>query len=439
MASAEILTVTDNLAAQMESKLSPDFSQLRPVVIDAFLHNFISHGILATSEGRFHGVFVRDAATAVCLALEKDQNGSSELLLEGARRTLITGAEHQGTKYRRATRERVGAIFHEYHGPESDQEYLAVIHRARDSWVQKVDDHFEGINYRALDSPAWWICLFADYIKRSQDFTLMEQLWPNFEAAVARLNRYGRRLVKGGFEYGKPPRNLGWKDSEDAFIDEEGNYPAYPVAPLDVNCVFVRAHLGLADLYDLKDDRLSHKKARAHRARAHEHQEMIDKLYWLEEYSVYAPAVDAYDKPVRIRTSDSVYALWAGITDGKSRQIAQSTLESDLFVEGRGLRTRSTFSNQFSTRSYQNGPVWYHLAPMAGAACEKLGLLEEANKFDSCVPTIVREGFPELDNVDRDGKVSPYIERHPETGQEMAVGCKNFTMTIGAVLNRLTS
>ncbi len=436
MASAELSLLTKDVTVQAESKFSPDFLQARQAAIEAFSRNVTPAGVVASSAGRFQGIFVRDAATAQCQAMEKPQNGALKMLIEGSRRTLITTAEHQGTRYRTDTRERKGAIPHERHGFDGDQEHLAAIAKAPDgSWVQEVDGHYEGQNYRGLDSTLWWMCLYADHVQKTGDFVLMEQLWPNFEAAVSWQDRYGKKLIKGGFEGGKTPRNLGWKDSERAFVDENGNFPAYPVAPLDVNCVAYLADKKAADLYELRGN---HRKAQSLRSRADQRREMIDKLFWLDEYCVYAPAVDAFDQPIRTRTSDSTYALWAGVTNGKSSQIARSMLESDLFVEGRGLRTRSTNSKQFSDTDYQNGSLWYHLAPMAGAACEKLGLTREANAYDSCIPTIVDEEFPELDCADRSNNIFPYVEKD-QTGVERPVGCKYFTMTIGAVLNRLAA
>lgn len=438
MASAELLLGPYNINKEpLESKHSPDFLQARQETISAFSQNITARGVIATSTGRFQAIFLRDAGTGESQAMEKPQNGSLQILIEGAKRTLVTTAEHQGTKFNMLTRERKGAMTHEDHGSDSDQEHLAQIAKAADGkWVSEVNGHYEGRNYRALDPTLWWMILFSDYVGKTQDFALMDQLWPNFEAAGVWLGRYGSRLLKGGLEGGKPPRNLGWKDSETAFIDEDGHFPAYPAAPLDVNAIACLADRKAADLYELKED---HKRARALRSRAEQRRELIDKLFWLGEYSVYAPAVDAFDQPVRIRTSDSAYALWAGVANGKSRQIAASMLETDLFVKGRGLRTRSTFSKQFSTADYQNGNIWYHLAPMTAAACEKLGFADEAQSYDSCIPTIVSEGFPELDCVDQGNNVFPYVEIDSRTGAKKPVGCKYFTMTIGSVLNRLAA
>lgn len=431
------LEVHTGISPELESKFSPDFLRARQAAIDAFSRNVTERGTVAAGLGRFHAIFIRDAATAECEAFEKPQNGSLPILALGARRTLITAAERQGVKYSMITRETKGAIFHEGHGYDGDQEHLAAIARAEDGkWVREVDGHFEGENWRDLDSTFWWICLLGDYVAETQDFELMEQLWPNFEAAVSWMGRYGRKLIKGGFEGGKPPRNLGWKDSENAFVDEKGELPIYPVAPLDVNSVAYVADRKAAELYEMSGN---DKKARSLRSRADERRELIDKLFWLDEYSLYAPAVDAFNHPVRIRTSDSAYALWAGVANGRTSQIAQSMLESDLFIEGRGLRTRSTYSKQFSTEDYQNGNIWYHLAPMAAAGCEKNGLAEAAVVFDSCIPTIVKEEFPELDCADRSNNVFPYTEGDPQTGLKRPVGCKYFTMTIGGTLNRLAT
>ena len=432
MASAEIRPGTYSEASkQIESNPSAELLAARERAIHAFSQNLTDWGPPPTAYDRFRGeIFTRDAATALCQAMEKPQNGELDVIAQAARRTLLTVAEHQGKKFDKVTREQPGAMTHELLVGGYDGDRFAKIAGSESGrWVNQRK------SYRGLDPTFWWGILLHDYVQITGDFALLERLWPNFEAAVSWAGQFGAGPIKGGFENGKPPRNLGWKDSENPFIDEEGNFPAYPVAPLDVNVVAVAADRRAARLYELKEN---YKKAGELRSRADARMEMVNNLFWLEEFALYAPALDASGDPVRIRTSDSVYALWAGVTDGRSELIAKSLLESDLFIKGRALRTRSTFSRQFSTNEYQNGNPWYHLAPMAGAACEKLGLAEEAGRFDGCLPTIVKEGFPELDCAGRDNIVFPYTEKDQVTGEEKPVGCKNFTMTIGGVLNRLS-
>ena len=398
--------------------------------------------ITASGSGRFHGpLYTRDAAIVGLQTLSKPQNGELRILREGVRNTLIEIARHQGKFSNGDTREEPGRYLHEIQYDDCDQERLGRIANDGARWVKRVNGHLEGKNYFALDANPLWECLFAEYILTTGDLALRERLWSNYEASQRWLFEYGDRdgdgLIEGGFEEGRSPRNMFWKDADDSLIGESGQYPEYPVAPLDVNAFAYRADLLGALLYESRGD---FKGAGKLREKAAWLKKLINKLYWMEDVNLYAPALDKYKSPIRIETSDSVIPLWVGLPDEERQKLLANELSrEDLFVEGIALRTRSRNSSQYNPRSYQNGDYWNHLALIAGDAFESLGMHDEAKVFDSCIPTIVKSNFKEMGVVDDDGNIYPYVEPDSETGQDIPVACDFQAWVIGGVLGRTAS
>lgn len=384
--------------------------------------------IAASGDGRFrNATFLRDATYFYLQASSKPQNGEFAIINRGAKGTLEVTASHQGRKSDPLTCEEEDKFPHEIQGKDSDQERLEAI-RSGGGPVIEVDGHLEMITYWALDANPLWNRLFARYVRATRDFELRDRLWQNFERSQAWVERFGDGLIFGGPQHEKSPRNQFWKDSENSLILEDGSLPKYPIAPLDVNSHAYRADLESAELYESIGDL---ERAKRLRERARCRRELINEKFWMEDMRLFAPALDADGNPIRIPTSDSVIALWAGVPhEGKNKVLAKRLLEEDLFIPGRGLLSRSRNSIQFNSSDYQNGNIWYHLAFMGGAACEEQGMPEEAKQLDSCVPTVANEGFKELDGTDLAGNVFPYTE------DGRPVACRDQAWVIGGVLNR---
>lgn len=391
-------------------------------------------GTAACGEGRFSKVkFLRDAAYFNLFALDKPQNGELPLIVEGAKRTLVTCARYIGKKTDRltGTGEQEDRMPHEIQDGDCDQERLAQI-KASGGPVVEVDGHLEMVNYWALDTNALWNCLFARYVKMTRDFAFRDQIWGAFEASGRWLTKQGL-LIQGGNESPEVPRNQWWKDSENSLIDEAGNLPHYPVVPLDVNSWAYLSDLMSAELYSLRGN---YETAKFLTARAVQRKQLINQLFWIEDLGVFAPALDAFRRPIRIVTSDVVIALWTGvIAEDKQDQVVRRLMEPDLLTPW-GLRTRSRYSTQYNTEAYQNGNVWPHLAGIAAAACERLGRYEEAQVFDAALLHLSQNDFKELFIVDDDNNILPYTEKDPLTGEEREVACRFQAFGLGVILNR---
>lgn len=401
---------------------------IRKKAVGYLLSSITEKGIPAAVEGRFRNViFTRDYAISGLLLLEKPQNGELPLLLDGIRRSLETSASHQGTRFNPVTSETPGEMPHEIHDKDSPQDRLAEI-KDNGGPVVEVNGHLEMVTYWARDANALWNSLFSRYVQATRDWSFRDRLWPNFVASQRWLMKYGDidgdLLIEG-------LHNQWWKDSETALVDEGGRKPIDPIAALDVNSFASLSDLESAWLYESKEN---YATAQALRIRALKRRELINQLFWMEDMRLFAPALDAEKKPIRIATSDSVFPLWVGIADKQRAQINIGRLmEPDLLTLW-GLRTRSRNSSQYDQDQYQNGPVWYQLAAIAAAACEKYGMKQETVVFDEAVFRAARElGFPELSGVDDQNNVFSYKEKG------VPVACNLQTWVLGGVLNRTAS
>lgn len=389
-------------------------------------------GIGASVNGKFkNAVYLRDAGYFGLLALDKPQNEESQLVTQGIKNTLLTTARHQGTKINPATEEQPGRFPHEiFYGPNTDQQHLAKI-KANGGPVVETNGHLEMVTWWALDATPLWICLFTEYVTATQDEDLKGFLWPNFEAGLEWMRVFGDKdgdgLIEGSPSHKNSSKNQWWKDSENSLIDEDGNFPLIPIAPLDVNSFAFLAEIKSASLYESMGD---HKKAKDLLGNAQKRKELINKKYWTEDLQIISPALDGAKRPVRIVTSDNVIALWAGVLEHEiALQVVRRNLEPDMLTPY-GLRTRSRLSKQYNPLDYQNGNVWGHLALLAAAACEKMGFYEQSKQFEASLEKSIELNFVELTGVDDLGHPFPYLE------QGKPAACAPHTFHLGAALNR---
>ncbi len=421
------------LSYSKEGEMTPELEAARVKAVEKLPLLISSDGIAASAEGRFRGaIFLRDAAIFGLLTLSKKQNGELEQIREGVRRTLYITAEHQGKSdvLNPVSLEYKNRMPHEIHGPNADQERLACM-RDQGAPVTEVDGHLEMVTHWALDVNALWNCLFVQYIELTGDEKTKRDLWPAFIRSQRWLNGQGL-LIKGGREFAKVPINQWWKDSENSLIGEDGNLPDYPIAPLDVN--------SFAFLSDVLSARLMETEgfygdANVLRFRALRRKELINKLFWMDDLKMFTPALDKRNNPVMIETSDQAIALWTGVIEKEKVKLVADRLLASDFLTTYGVRSRSRNSKQYNPRDYQNGNVWNQIAAIAAEGCEKSGLFEEAQIFDSRVQRLADLNFVELHDEDDDGVVKPYFEEDKE-GNLVPVACNNQGWVLGGVIAR---
>ena len=92
--------------------------------------------------------------------------------------------------------------------------------------------------YGSVDSTPLFVVLAGGYYERTGDRRLIEAIWPNIEAALLWIERYGDCDGDGFVEYARRSSHgllhQGWKDSDDAIFHADGTLARGPVALCEV-------------------------------------------------------------------------------------------------------------------------------------------------------------------------------------------------------------
>jgi len=270
---------------------------------------------------------------------------------EVARGALRFLAHHQGRRVDPHTEEEPGKILHEVRDGEVVEKGL---------WPR--------ILYGTIDATPLFLCVLADTVDWTGDDALLDELWPNAEAALAWCDAFGDRDGDGYIEYsaGIEARNEGWKDSNDSLTNVDGTDVVRPAALCEVQGYLYRALMSMA------------RRRPELKARASELQGRFNRDFWIAGERFIAQALDGGKRPVEAVTSNPGHCLWSGILSAEpARAVAGRLVAPDLF-SGWGIRTLSTRAINYHPRSYHNGSVWPHDNALAAAGLRASGFPAEA-------------------------------------------------------------
>jgi glycogen debranching enzyme len=234
--------------------------------------------------------------------------------------------------------------------------------------------------YGSVDATPLFIMLLSNYVERTADVTLLEDLWPAALAAMDWIDKCGDTDGDGYVEYcRRTPRGLlnqGWKDSHDAISHRDGTLAGAPIALAEVQAYVYGARRGMASLAT----RLGHGgDAIRWNAQAADLRTRFNRDFWLEEEQAFAIALDGDKRPCRVVSSNAAHCLFTGIADpDKARQVIERLMRPDMY-SGWGLRTLSSTASRYNPMSYHNGSVWPHDNAMAAAGFARYGATQEAD------------------------------------------------------------
>lgn len=229
--------------------------------------------------------------------------------------------------------------------------------------------------YGTADATPLFIMLLADYVKSTGDVSLVHELKQHWIAALNWLETYQdkRGLIQfTGNEAGLTVQS--WKDSHDSLSYSDGRLGEGGLAVAEVQGYAYSAYEAAAQFYHLLEDV---EQADEYRKKALTLKNTFNELYWMEEHSNYAIAVDAESKKLDINSSDSGHLLWTGIVaDCKINKLVERLFQEDMW-SGWGLRTLSTQEARYNPISYHNGSVWPHDTAIFAAGLNRYGFSEE--------------------------------------------------------------
>jgi glycogen debranching enzyme len=102
--------------------------------------------------------------------------------------------------------------------------------------------------------------------------------------------------------------------------------------------------------------------------------ERFEQVFWCEELSTYALALDGDKRPCRVRTSNAGQCLFTGIACAdRARRVAQTLLAAESF-SGWGIRTVAASEVRYNPMGYHTGAVWPHDNALIAQGLSRYGL-----------------------------------------------------------------
>ena len=285
--------------------------------------------------------------------------------------------------------------------PEQDAEPGKILHETRKGEMAALGEIPFGRYYGSVDSTPLFVLLAGAYHERTGDTAFVRRIWPNVERALNWIDRYGDRDGDGFVEYCRESRDglvhQGWKDSHDSVFHADGTPAEAPIALCEVQGYVYAAKHYAAEMARA----LGHGQRFADLVvQAEALRERFEEVFWCEDLSTYALALDGKKRPCRVRTSNAGQCLFTGITSAeRAKRVAQTLLSEDSF-SGWGIRTVAASEARYNPMSYHNGSIWPHDNALIAYGLSRCRLLEPAVKvltglFDASLFLDLRR-MPEL-------------------------------------------
>jgi len=245
--------------------------------------------------------------------------------------------------------------------PAADAEPGKILHEMRAGEMAELGEVPFRRYYGSIDSTPLFAVLAGAYLDRTGDVATLRTLWPNVEAALAWIDRYGDRDGDGFVEYGRRTgqglANQGWKDSHDSIFHADGRLAVGPVALCEVQgYVFAakRAAARIARALGMPD------RAAAWEGQAETLHRLFEERFWCADLGTYALALDGDKVPCRVRSSNAGHTLFSGIASPeRAAGVARQLMDTPSF-SGWGIRTIANTEARYNPMSYHNGSVWPH-------------------------------------------------------------------------------
>lgn len=245
--------------------------------------------------------------------------------------------------------------------PERDAEPGKILHELRKGEMATLREVPFGKYYGAVDATPLFLVLAGAYFERTADREFLKSIWQNVLAALHWIDHFGDRDGDGFVEYMRQTDHglvqQGWKDSNDSVFHSDGTLAPGPIALCEVQSYVYAAKCGIAavarDLDQLELAEQLDTQAAELRAR-------FGKMFWSDELSMFALALDGQKRPCNVRSSNAGHCLFSGIGSEVQNRLISESLLSPAFFSGWGIRTIVNSASRYNPMSYHNGSVWPH-------------------------------------------------------------------------------
>ena len=263
--------------------------------------------------------------------------------------------------------------------PDRDAQPGKILHETRAGEMAACGEIPFDRYYGSIDATPLFVMLAGAYYDRTADVELIQLIWPNIERALDWIDNFGDLDGDGFIEYASSARgglrNQGWKDSDNAIFHADGSFPDGPIALCEVQAYVFAAKRAAANLAKiLNNDGLGKRlNDQAEKLRLR-----FEEIFWCEELSTYAIALDGNKQLCRVRSSNAGHCLFAGIVSRDRALRVAGVLMSEESFSGWGVRTIATTESSYDPMSYHNGSIWPHDNAIIAAGFARYGLTTEA-------------------------------------------------------------
>jgi len=265
--------------------------------------------------------------------------------------------------------------------PEQDAEPGKILHETRKGEMAALKEMPFACYYGSVDATPLFVVLAGAYYERTGDRRLIEDIWPNIEAALLWIDRYGDCDGDGFIEYSRRSDNgllhQGWKDSDDAIFHADGTLARGPIALCEVQSYAYAAwRAGAAMAMALSRP----EQAAQFASRADPLRDRFEDAFWCDDLLTYALALDGDKQPCRVRTSNAGQCLFSGIASAdRAVKVGRTLLQAELF-SGWGIRTVGTGEPGYNPMGYHTGSVWPHDNALIAFGMARYGMASEVSR-----------------------------------------------------------
>ncbi|HEU4521859.1 MAG TPA: amylo-alpha-1,6-glucosidase, partial [Thermoanaerobaculia bacterium] len=262
---------------------------------------------------------------------------------EMMRGSLTVLAKYRGRKKNDWRDEEPGRMLHEMHpGPLSALNFNP---RAR--------------SYSSTTTSALYPFLVAELWHWTGDKRMIEPFVEPAMAALRWLDRHADLDGDGFYEYKTKSsdgvRNQGWKDSDDAIVDDAGRLVEPPIATCEEQGFAYISKLHFSELLWWLGRRA---EALSLFAQAEELKKHFNDAFWDERLQFFAMGLDSRKRRIASISSNVGHCVATAICDGdRVPAVVARLFQPDLFT-GWGIRTLSPDHPSFNPYSYHRGSVW---------------------------------------------------------------------------------
>lgn len=306
---------------------------------------------------------------------------------------------------------RIGSVIDDWR----DEEPGKMLHRAGGGPLSDLGmDPFDAY-YGDWATPLDFLVMLGQYLSWTADRDTVRRLVPAARATLDWVDRYGDLDRDGFLEYDtRSPfgdKNQGWKDSADAIVDENGDFPDNPIATSELQGYWYAALQQAALVFGTFGD-IGHAVELMGRARSLKRR--FNRAFWMPDHGLYALGLTRDKRQLRSIGSNDGHLLASGIVPRRrGRRVAARLMERDIF-SGWGIRTLADTHPAYDPFSYHRGSVWPVEQATIALGFARYGCWDELHRLADAVlastELFVDHRLPEvLGGLPRD-------DRHPHPG-----------------------